>query len=569
MRTVSESPPDRVNVADRLAAIAAERPDAVALAAADGHGGFRTITLGELNADADTLARGLAAMGIGPGKRIALLVKPGIEFVTLVFALLRTGATMVLVDAGLGRKNIVRCLASTEPDGFVAIPLGHAMRIVKRKHFPNAKLNVTVGRRWFWGGEALASVRKLGEQKPPSPEAGEGGSILPHTAADDPAAIAFTSGSTGPPKGVLYTHQTFVTQCDEIQREYDIRPGDVDLACFPLFGLFNVACGVTTVLPEMDFSRPASCDPRKLLAAANQWKVNQAFASPAVWDRLSQHCEKTGDSIPTLRKVLSCGAPVPAKVLRRTLACVHPEATMHTPYGATESLPVATIEAQEILNETAAKTDEGAGVCVGKRFDTIDWRIIRITDEPIATIEETEELPQGEIGELIVRGPQVSTSYTAKPSAAAVGSTDHNSLSKITDGDTTWHRIGDVGYFDEQERFWYCGRKSQRVVTSEGTLFTECVEQGFGRHHGVSRSALLGIGEKGAQLPVIVVELDTAVEFDSCLLAVDNITNTRPNNKYSVSCIVIHRQTLPTDIRHNSKIRREELAVWAEKQLRK
>ncbi|CAN0351244.1 unnamed protein product, partial [Ectocarpus sp. 4 AP-2014] len=242
---------NRVNVADRLAAVAAERPDAIALAAADGRGGFRTITLGELDSDADTLARGFAAMGIGPGKRIALLVKPGIEFVTLVFALLRSGATMVLVDAGLGRQNIVRCLAATEPDGFVAIPLGHAMRVLKRKHFPKAKLNVTVGRRWGWGGETLGSLRKLGQLTPAA-----GDRLL--MTANDAAAIAFTSGSTGPPKGVLYTHQTFVTQCDEIQREYDIRPGDIDLACFPLFGLFNVACGVTTVLPEMDFSRPAS-----------------------------------------------------------------------------------------------------------------------------------------------------------------------------------------------------------------------------------------------------------------------------------------------------------------------
>lgn len=571
-----------MNVADRLAEAARERPDALAVVALGppklrekrclilpnqnypGEKGA-LITFGRLNEDADTLARGLAAMGIGPGKRIALLVKPSVEFVTLVFALLRTGATMVLVDAGLGRKNIVRCLASTEPDGFVAIPLGHAMRVLKRKHFPNAKLNVTVGRRWGWGGETLDTVRKLGQQQ----------ATLTHTSADDPAAIVFTSGSTGPPKGVLYTHQTFVTQCDSIQRQYDIRPGDIDLACFPLFGLFNVACGVTTVLPEMDFSRPASCDPKKVLAAANQWRVSQAFASPAVWDRLSRHCEETGESIPTLKKVLSCGAPVPARVLRRTLACVHPEATMHTPYGATESLPVATIEAQEILSETAAKTDEGAGVCVGRKFDGIDgfeWRVIRISDDPIPTIDQTEELPQGEIGELIVNGPQVSKQYLAQPGPADPGSTNHNApthneSAKITDDDDIWHRLGDVGYFDDQERFWYCGRKSQRVVTREGTLYTECIEQRVNAEPDILRSALVGVPDGQYSVPVLIFEdfhpwegddlaWEQSIQVVESLGLADRIKH------------ILRHEELPTDIRHNSKIRREELAVWADKRLR-
>ena len=567
----------RANVADRLATAAAEQPNAVAVAVAGKRGGFKTITYAELDHDATVLAQGLVTMGVRPGRRIALLVRPGIEFVTLVFALLRSGATMVLVDAGLGRKNIVRCLASTEPDGFVAIPLGHAMRLIKRREFAKAKLNVTVGRRWGWGGETLDSLRCLGSAR------------LPHTSADDPAAIVFTSGSTGPPKGVLYRHETFVTQADEIQRQYGLEPGGVDLACFPLFGLFNVACGVTTVFPDMDFSRPASCDPRKLIAAANEWECTQAFGSPAVWDKLSRHCEATGERIPTLHKVFSCGAPVPAKVLQRTLACVHPEAQMHTPYGATESLPVATIEAQEVLNETAARTDTGAGICVGRKFDTIDWRIIRITDEPIATIEKTESLPPGEIGELIVCGPQVSRSYAknGEPSALAAGGAtesptsppqipNHNALAKIQDGNTTWHRIGDVGYFDDQQRFWYCGRKSHRVVTANGPLFTIPAEAIFNSASMIYRTALVGVGPQGAQTPVLVYEtfnpdemllvpsdLDKLLEDlpDQLRTLVEKFDSTRPIQHF------LKYDKLPVDIRHNSKIHREQLAVWAAKRL--
>ncbi|MEM6654761.1 MAG: fatty acid CoA ligase family protein [Planctomycetota bacterium] len=611
----------RCNVADRLAVHAAERPDSVAVVAPQG-GGWRDITFAAIDADATRLARGLVAIGVRPGHRIALLVKPGIEFVTLVFALLRSGATMVLVDAGLGRKNIVRCLKSTSPDGFVAIPQGHLLRVLMRKKFPDAKLNVTVGKRWFWRGETLASLRKLGERILPSPSgggAGGGGEAgnalpeaaptpalshrgreqvgLPHTAADDPAAIVFTSGSTGPPKGVLYRHETFATQCEQIQRQYDLQPGAVDLACFPLFGLFNVACGVTTVLPEMDFSRPASCDPKKLFAAANDWKVSQSFASPAVWDRLSRHAEQTGERIPTLRKVFSCGAPVPANVIRRTLAMVAPDAELHTPYGATEALPVATIEAQEILEETAAKTDEGAGVCVGRKFDNVEWRVIRITDDPIATIDETEELPQGEIGELIVRALQVSREYLTpaallrnargagneRPPADAVRciatrldeKTTHNELAKIIDGDTIWHRMGDVGYLDDQDRFWCCGRKSQRVVTIEETLYTECVEAIFNTTNDVGRCALVGVGPKHCATPVLVVErprpqppkkwrriswkvsAECLLEFASSHRAVSAVRH------------FLQVWALPTDIRHNSKINREQLAEWAVKQLAK
>ncbi|MEX2170534.1 MAG: fatty acid CoA ligase family protein [Pirellulales bacterium] len=566
--------PDRLNVADRLAEMAHRMPGRIALAcpAKWSHGyqrltkhsgnRYATITYADLDADATTLARGFVAWGVTPGTRLAMLVRPGIEFVTLVFALLRAGAVMVLVDAGLGRKNIFHCLSDMEPQGFVAISAAQALRTLMPRRFRGAKWNVTVGRRWFWGGLKLEQLRELGA---------ESEAALPETHADDPAAIVFTSGSTGPPKGVLYHHRTFATQASEIAAMYGIEPGGVDLACFPLFGLFNVALGVTTVFPEMDFSRPASADPERLLAAAHDWQVTQAFASPAVWDNLSRHCEQTGQRIDSLREVFSCGAPVPASVLQRTLACVHATAHMHTPYGATESLPVATIEAQEVLSETAAKTATGSGVCVGRKFDMIDWRIIRITDEPIKTIGDAEELPAGEVGELIVRGPQVSLEYVKLELA--------NVLSKNRDGDTIWHRMGDVGYFDEQQRFWYCGRQSQRVETAAGPLYTECVEAVFNTHANVRRTALVGIGERGAQTPVVIVELERdpiagdlrspptpaewpAIEQDLHTLAKQHFHTQHINH------FLLHEQ-LPVDIRHNSKIFREQLAEWAAERLKR
>ena len=552
-----------VNVADRLTTMALQQPDAVAVAAPGrgdvaGQNSYATCTFAELDRDATALACGFVAMGVRPGTRLALLVRPGCEFVKLVFALLRSGATTVLIDPGMGRKHLVKCLAAVEPEGFVAISPAQAVRTVLRRRFPQAKLNVTVGRRWFWGGKTYEQLLQLGRQSTVS---------LPSTQADDAAAIIYTSGSTGPPKGVLYTHQMFDTQVAEIAGQYDIQPGGFDLACFPLFGLFNSAMGVTTVFPDMDFSRPASADPTKLLAAANDWQVTQAFASPAVWSKLSLYCEEHGEQIPTLRKVFSCGAPVPAKVLRRTLACVSANAEMHTPYGATESLPIATIEAAEVLEETSQRTDDGAGVCVGRKFDTVDWRVIRISDAPIASIDECEELPTGEIGELVVRGPQVSPKYIlTRDSKLAT----HNSLAKISDANALWHRMGDVGYFDEQQRFWYCGRKAHRVETVEGTLYTIPIEAVANTAAGVGRSALVGVGVAGSQVPVLIVEPETLPNmphYSDWDEALGKLISQRPEFQ-SIRTLLPH-PGLPVDVRHNAKINREKLAVWAALELGK
>ncbi len=555
----------RVNVAERLTAIARRIPDALAVAAPGrgdvaGQNSYRTCTFAELDRDATALARGLIELGVQPGTRLVLMVRPGNEFVKLVFALLRSGATTVLIDPGMGKKHLIDCLAAVEPEGFVAISAAQAVRTVLRHRFPQAKLNVTVGRRWFWGGTTYRQLLDIGARS---------NAELPKTHASDAAAIIYTSGSTGPPKGVLYTHQMFETQVAEIAGHYDIQPGGFDLACFPLFGLFNSAMGVTTVFPDMDFSRPASADPRKLLSAAHDWQVTQAFASPAVWDKLSKYCEATGEMIPTLRKVFSCGAPVPAKVLRRTLNCVSAGAEMHTPYGATESLPIASIEATEVLDETAERTDEGAGVCVGRKFDTVDWRVIRITDEPIASIDACEELPIGEIGELIVRGPQVSSKYLeGGRTKEEGGSSAYNALAKIIDGEDVWHRMGDVGYFDDQQRFWYCGRKQHRVETARGTLFTIPVEAIFNTHSELNRSALVGVGSPGEQEPILCYEHVDGLQNDQHASFCEELrkVGSRHNLTEKIDRF-ISVERLPVDVRHNSKINREQLAELASKTL--
>ncbi|HEX4147333.1 MAG TPA: AMP-binding protein, partial [Pirellulales bacterium] len=330
------------NVAARLAEMAERMPEAVAIAEPGRRGKrrtYRTVSFRELDRDSDVLARGLRELGITPGTRIALLVRPGIDFIALVFALFKVGAVAILIDPGMGRRRLVSSLAEARPEGFIAIPLAQAVRRLLRSRFPLAQYNVTVGRRLFWDGTTIEHLRR-------QPWAG---AELATTDPDTPAAIIFTTGSTGPAKGVLYCHGNFNRQVDELREQYDIRPGEIDLAAFPLFGLFNCALGVTTVIPVMDASRPARVNPRRIVEAVEDWHVTQAFGSPAIWNRVGRYCTSRRVRLGSLRRVLSAGAPVPPEVLAHMKACLPDDGQMHTPYGATEALPVASIEASEVL----------------------------------------------------------------------------------------------------------------------------------------------------------------------------------------------------------------------------
>jgi acyl-CoA synthetase (AMP-forming)/AMP-acid ligase II len=561
----------RVNVADRLTKISQIMPQAVAIAEVIGgrRGArkskrqYKAVSFEWLDTDSSAIAAGLISLGVTPGMRLALLVRPGIEFVALVFALLKSGAIQVLIDPGMGMRRVLKRLAEIEPQGFIAIPQAQTVRAMVRKKFPNAKLNVSVGRRLPWSNVTLADVRRMGLE---IIRASNGEIELPNTTADDPAAIIFTSGSTGPAKGVLYRHANFDRQVVEIRDFYGIQPGELDVPCFPLFGLFNAAMGVTSVIPAMDFTRPARVDPRNIIAAVNDWQATQAFGSPAVWNRVGQFCEQQKIQLLSLRRVLSAGAPVSARVLKRMTACIHPEGDMHTPYGATEALPVASISASEVVDGTQRLTEMGLGVCVGMPFGGIEWRVIRVHDGAIERIDDATELPTGEIGELIVRGPQVTTEYVDRP--------DATQTAKIYDDNDTgafWHRMGDVGYLDQQNRFWFCGRMSQRVETANGPMFTIPSEAIFNRHPSVFRSALVGVGPKGSQQPAIVVEplpgcMPRGRKQREALIA--ELRALGQSEQHTAAIEHIFLMSLPVDVRHNVKINRELLAVWAAKKLR-
>ena len=324
--------------------------------------------------------------------------------------------------------------------------------------------------------------------------------------SSDPAAIIFTSGATGLPKGVLYEHGMFAAQARLIRDFYGIQPGEIDLPGFPLFGLFNAAMGVTTVVPDMDPSRPAEVDPVRIVDAINEHRVTQAFGSPAFWNRVARYCDERGIRLAMLQRALSAGGPVPVPLLER-MARVLPEgADFHTPYGATESLPVASIAGREVLERTAATTRRGGGTCVGRRFPGVDVKIIPITPGPIAALDEVRELPPGEIGEIIVRGESVTREYFARPDATRSAKIPDAGSDAGPPRPDFWHRIGDVGYLDADGLLWFCGRKAHVVETAGGPMFSVCCEAIFNEHPRIYRSALVGIGPVPQQTPVIVAE---------------------------------------------------------------
>jgi olefin beta-lactone synthetase len=527
-------------IADHLRARARDRPDGSALISPRG-----TRTYRELDDQSDWCARGLADLGVERGTRVAVLVVPGPELLVLAFALAKLGAVPVLVDPGIGRRHLRRCLAEARPEAFVGTAPADWARLLLGWARETVRVRIAVGSWRVPGSIPFREVLARGSGKAPRP--------LP-TEPDEPAAIVFTSGSTGPPKGVRYTHGMFLAQAELLRSTYDIREGEIDLATFPLFALFDPALRMTTVLPVMDFTRPGRVDPRRIIGPVRELGVTHMFGSPALLDRVGQFGAERGIRLPSLRRVLSAGAPVADRVLDRFSRLLGPEARIHTPYGATEALPVCSISHGE--RRALGGTAEGRGVCVGRPLPGVFLAVIPISDDAVESWSEDRLLPAGEIGELVVWGPNVSPGYFERPEA--------DRAAKIRSEGVVRHRMGDLGYLDPEGRVWFCGRKSHRVRTARGTLFTVPCEGVFNQHPRVRRSALVGVGPPPERAPVLCVELlekassaERARIREELLRLGSKTEMTRP-----IGTILFH-PGFPVDIRHNAKIFREKLAEWA------
>jgi acyl-CoA synthetase (AMP-forming)/AMP-acid ligase II len=318
---------------------------------------------------------------------------------------------------------------------------------------------------------------------------------------------------------------------------------------------------MTAVIPKMNFTRPGLVNPRNIIGAIETYKVTSMFGSPALIDRISRFGAKRGIRLPSLKRVISAGAPVQAEVLERFSRMLNPGVEVFTPYGATEALPVCSIGSTEILGETRRITSSGGGVCIGRPAPGVRLEIIEISDGPIPVWDDSLRVPLQKIGEIAVQGEQVTQSYYNRP--------DADRLAKIADptGNGFLHRMGDLGGKDEHGRIWFCGRKSHRVVTPSETLFTIPCEAVFNTHPHVFRTALVGVSGPDGQLPVLCVELEKGIRVDREKIRRELLEIGASHiHTHGITTILFH-PGFPVDIRHNAKIFREKLSRWAARRL--
>ena len=533
------------NIAARLEHWADQKPESVALI--EMRSG-RQRTFKELEQESSRLASGLVQFGMKSGERVLLMVPYGIDFVTLTFAMFKAGLIPVLIDPGLGKKNVLKCIKQVQPHGMIAIPLAHAIKRIFSGTFKSIQHNVTVGTRWFWGG---ASLNKL-------LDSGKTDFKMASMEKEHPAAILFTSGSTGPAKGVLFSHGIFNHQVRILQEQFDIQPDETDLPTFPLFGLFSSGLGMASIIPDMDSTKPAHVDPKNIIVPIQNFKISSSFGSPALWDTVSQYCLDQNIQLPTLKRIIMAGGPVSGDLLARFETIIDKSCKIYTPYGATEVLPVSLIDRREILDETWSLSNQGKGTCVGHPIPGVEIKIIEISDQPILKWQDVIESGTNIVGEIAVKAEWATRTYFNRK--------DLTQLAKIEDGNSFWHRMGDLGRLDEKNRLWFYGRKNQRVVTEFETLYTIPCEAIFNQHPDVKRSALVGTGYKTK--PVIIIE---PVERIKSQAARQKFTaellerGAKSSLTQSITKVLFHEE-FPVDVRHNAKIFREKLSLWAENQ---
>ena len=516
---------------------------------------YLSLSFAELDAEVSAWKVRLAVAGIARGDRTLLLVRQGLPLIASAFALFRLGAVPVVIDPGMGLKNFLACVARSRPTALVGIPFAQILSRLFRPSFRTVRTRVTAS-------GSLTARRSSGS------EIVNRKSEIVNSSPAELAAVLFTSGSTGAPKGVCYEHGMFAAQVRLIRETYAIEPGEIDLPLLPIFALFNPALGMTTIVPEIDPRRPAEVDPAKIVRAIRQENVTNSFGSPTLWRKIGEHCVAEKITLPSLRRVLCAGAPVPAALWKSSSAFL-PRGQLHSPYGATEALPVASVSSREIDPTTTR------GACVGRPISGIDVRIIAVIDGPVAALADTRELPRGEIGEMIVRGPVVTQSYDALPAATAAAKISDASVAPrsadqpsaldapLSGTGAVWHRMGDCGYLDADGRLWFVGRKVERVEAQQSTLHTEPCEQVFRCHPRVTRCALVGLGERGRQRPALIVEAVVKDSAAARLFARELRALALEHAHTTPLKLFYFHPKFPVDVRHNAKIHRLTLAQWA------
>ncbi len=525
------------------------------------HGAARVIPWSLLARRVDELANGLVAAGVRPGDRVSLLIPPSADLTAVLYAAVRIGVVVVVADAGLGLRGLGRAIRGAHPSVIVgALPGLSAARALG---WPGRRISVATLSsplaRSLRVEHSLGDLVRLGRDR----IAATGGAPLVAPAPSDLAAVLFTSGSTGPAKGVRYTHAQLSALRDALAGHFALGEGTGIVAGFAPFALLGPALGARSVIPVGDVTAPRTLTASAVADAAGTADATVLFLSPAALANVVATADALNatqrEALGRIRTVLSAGAPVPARLLERLVALM-PAATAHTPYGMTEGLLMTDITLEGIraaADDPAADPAAGpGGVCVGAPVAEVAVSIAPLDADGHPTGELTSA--PGVTGEIVVAAPHLRDGYDRLWAVDRVART-HSAP------DARRHSTGDVGHLDAQGRLWIEGRLPHVVVTADGVVTPVGPEQLIERVDGVRRAALVGVGPRGTQVLVAVIEPEARARSglaDAALAAA--VRATAPRRLAAVLTIA----TLPTDIRHNSKIDRTALSVWADAVLR-
>ena len=531
-----EAGADRVIVPIGAALDERARDSAVALADLRSD---RRVSWAMLAARTHEIAAGLVALGVRPGDRIAMLVPPGADLIASVYAAWRIGAVVVVADSGLGVRGMRRALRSAEVTHVIGIPAG--LGLARTLGLPGVR--ILVGRtgpatRVLGADASLAEVARRGREALAMSDL----PATPDSNAD--ALVAFTSGATGPAKGVVYTHTRLAHLRDALRSAYVIGAGDALVAAFAPWSVLGPALGIPSAIPDMDLTDASTLTARSFADAAGAVGGTLAWASPTALraivdsgEHLDMHERRALDG---LRFLLVAGAPVPVDLLERAAALL-PSATLTTPYGMTEALPLTEVTLNEL------RGSDGIGVLVGRPLTGVDMGIAPLDSqgEPAHMLVDTPETT----GEIVVRCDWMRDRYDRR------WATQHRA-----DSPSGWHRTGDVGHFDEQGRLWVEGRLAHVLLCADGPVTPVAAELIAQRAARVPLAALVGVGPAGVQVPVIVLQAPGPGLGLADLDTTERVRQAVRNALGLEVAAVLTMRALPVDVRHRSKVDRSRIA---------
>ncbi|MFD5340716.1 AMP-binding protein [Streptomyces hawaiiensis] len=508
-----------------------EQPQATVLVRCTGPVSAEDVTAAQLLDGCLRTADALRSAGVRRGDKAVVMTRDAYRLVAAVYALTSLGAVPVLIEP---RAEVRRCLDEIAPGVFIGEPLAHVARRALGWGRGHVRTALVTGRDFPGRG------RLLGRSLPLAVPDGSGpGPHVPEPRAEDLAMIAFTSGSTGQPKGVEYRYTTLAGQLGALDAVLRPEAGDVLLSCFLPFAALGPLLGLTTVAPQVDHLAPARTPPGHLVGPLLRHRADIVLGSPAILGLIAGHCARHGLTLPSVRRVLSFGAPLRPRLVELLARALPPGAEILSVYGATECLPATAIDADELRALRVQPPPGHSGTCLGRPLPGVGACVL--------------DADATGLGEIAVAGPVVSPAYHARPDATGAAKS-------LTDG-TLWHRTGDLGRLDDEGRLWYLGRKAHLVTGDGFTLTTEDVEAAADIASGVRRTALVGVGPAGRQRAVLCVEPERSARRDAVLDALRASLGGHHHGR-RIGTVLFHPR-FPTDIRHNSKIDRARLAEYA------